>query len=311
MAMTKSALPLPPSSAKSTEDEGEEDDYMSMTIAEPATPIQKETYTQRRIRKKREAEARAHPKSKAQLAADADAAREDGLAKALDNKSKGFQMMAKLGFKPGEALGKAENPNARTEPLGIAMKENRSGVGMENEKKRKLREDMERVLGAEKRQKAEEGDYRVRVAREREAKRVEGRFWGAMRVLEGLEQPEGKSSMSSRRVNVLWRGLVMEREQKERERRTRYDLAQSLSKNATYNDSEEDEQDRQALGKEEADVEEEDEELDEFMALEGSERLRRLVGYLREKHFYCFWCKFQYEDEGMDGCPGLTEDEHG
>ena len=32
----------------------EEDDYMSMTIAEPSAPKQKETYTQRRIRKARE-----------------------------------------------------------------------------------------------------------------------------------------------------------------------------------------------------------------------------------------------------------------
>lgn len=30
------------------------DDYMSMTIAEPAKPAEKETYTQRRIRKQRE-----------------------------------------------------------------------------------------------------------------------------------------------------------------------------------------------------------------------------------------------------------------
>ena len=30
------------------------DDYMSMAIAEPAKPFEKETYTQRRIRKQRE-----------------------------------------------------------------------------------------------------------------------------------------------------------------------------------------------------------------------------------------------------------------
>ena len=32
----------------------EEDDYMSMAIAEPSGPKQKETYTQRRVRKARE-----------------------------------------------------------------------------------------------------------------------------------------------------------------------------------------------------------------------------------------------------------------
>ena len=34
--------------------EEEEEDYMSMAIAEPTIPKQKETYTQRRIRKQRE-----------------------------------------------------------------------------------------------------------------------------------------------------------------------------------------------------------------------------------------------------------------
>ena len=216
-------------------------------------------------------------------------------------------MMAKLGFKPGAALGASSNPNARTEPLGILVKEDRGGVGMQNEKKRKFREEAQ---GVEKKQRAEEGDYRERVGREREEKRVEGMFGGAMRVLEGLEQPEGGEKVPVRKVNVLWRGLVRERREKERERRARYDLHQSLSRSAAYEDPDEDEYDRQALGIEEEDLEEEDEELDKFLNLEGKERLRRLVVYLREEHRYCFWCKFKYEDERMEGCPGLEEENH-
>lgn len=254
-----------------------------------------------------QAEAKARPRSKAELAAAADAARDDALSTALPNTSKGFQMMAKLGFKPGAALGAPSNPNARTEPLHISVKEDRGGVGMQNEKKRKFREEAE---GVEKRQKAEEGDYRERVAREREEKRVEGMFWGAMRVLEGLEQPEGGDKVPVKKVNILWRGLVRERREKERERRARHDLHQSLSRSAAYEDPEEDEQDRQALGIEEEDVEEEDEELDAFLGLPGKERLRRLVEYARQQHQYCFWCKFRYEDEKMGGCPGLGEDDH-
>lgn len=306
--MVKLATPAP--SSESHPPIQEEDDYMSMTITEPTAPLQKETYTQRRIRKQREAEARSRPKSKTELAAAAEAARDNTLSTALPNTSKGFQMMAKLGFKQGGALGAATNPNARTEPLGVVVKEGREGVGMENEKKRKFREEVEKGEGVEKMRKVEEGDYRERVGREREEKRVEGLGWGAMRVLEGLEQPEGVEKVPTRKINVLWRGLVRERELKERERRMRYDLHQSLSKNAAYEDPEEDKQDRQALGKEEEDVEEEDEELDEFLALEGKERLRRLVEYLREKYFYCFWCKCKYEDESMEGCPGPEEDDH-
>ena len=216
-------------------------------------------------------------------------------------------MMAKLGFKPGAALGASSNPNTRTEPLSISVKQDRGGVGMQDEKKRKFREEAE---GVEKKQKAEEGDYRERVGREREEKRVEGMFWGAMRVLEGLEQPEGGDKEPIKKVNLLWRGLVRERREKERERRARYDLHQSLSRSATYEDAEEDELDKQALGKEEEDVDEDDEELDGFLGLEGKQKLRRLVEYLRQEHQYCFWCKFKYEDEKMDGCPGLEEDDH-
>lgn len=216
-------------------------------------------------------------------------------------------MMAKLGFKPGAALGASSNPNARTEPLSISVKEDRGGVGMQNEKKRKFREEAE---GVEKKQKAEEGDYRERVGREREEKRVEGMFWGAMRVLEGLEQPEGGDKVPVKKVNLLWRGLVRERREKEKERRARYDLHQSLSRSAAYEDAEEDELDKQALGKEEEDVDEIDEELENFLGLGGKQRLRRLVEYLRQEHQYCFWCKFKYEDEKMDGCPGMEEDDH-
>ncbi len=256
---------------------------------------------------RRQAEARSRPKSKAELAAAAAAARDDALSTALPSTSKGFQMMAKLGFKPGAALGAPSNPNARTEPLGISVKEDKGGVGMLNERKRKFREEAE---GAEKKLKAEEGGYRERVSREREEKRVEGMFGGAMRVLEGLEQPEGRENVPVKKVNVLWRGLARERREKERERRARYDLHQSLSRNAAYEDPQEDEYDRQALGKEEEDVEEEDEELDAFLSLDGKERLRTLVEYLREQHQYCFWCKFKYDDENMEGCPGLEEDDH-
>ena len=90
----------------------------------------------------------------------------------------------------------------------------------------------------------------------------------------------------------------------------RYDLHQSLSRNTNYDDPEEDRDDRRALGKEEEEFDEEDEELEAFNALEPKERLRRLVEYLRDEYHYCFWCKFKYPDEGMEGCPGLTEDDH-
>jgi hypothetical protein len=61
----------------------------------------------------------------------------------------------------------------------------------------------------------------------------------------------------------------------------------------------------------EIELEEEDEELDAFNALEPAERLAKLVLFLRENYRYCFWCKYTYEtDLELEGCPGLTEEDH-
>ena len=109
---------------------------------------------------------------------------------------------------------------------------------------------------------------------------------------------------------------MRKREEKERERRMRYDLHQSLSRLPTYEDQNEDQDYKLALGKEAIqhtlveDLEEEDPELDTFTSLEVAERLQRIVDYLRETHWYCFWCKYTYPDKDFEGCPGLTEEEH-
>ncbi|KAF2221901.1 hypothetical protein BDZ85DRAFT_264571 [Elsinoe ampelina] len=56
--------------------------------------------------------------------------------------------------------------------------------------------------------------------------------------------------------------------------------------------------------------EEDDDEMQEFLELGAGERLDRTVRYLREKWWYCFWCKARYDDKELDGCPGVTEDDH-
>ncbi|MCJ1342406.1 hypothetical protein MMC31_000589 [Peltigera leucophlebia] len=293
MAEEAPSAPSKPASA-------EEVDYMNMTIHEPTHPPQKETYTQRRIRKKREAEEKQY--------SPINPPGRPSIATALSNTSKGFKMLAKLGYTPGSALGAPGNKNAMLEPIGVELKEDRSGIGLLNEKKRKFREEVEVKERAEK---AEEVGFRERVAREREHKRIEGLLASAMRVLEGLEENADEAQEPRRKkkkVNVLYRGLVRQRQEDERERRARYDLHQSLSRNAAY--EKEDDDDRLALGTEEEDVEEADDELHAFESLEPEERVQRLIDELREKWWYCFWCKCRYENEAMDGCPGKSEDDH-
>jgi hypothetical protein len=317
----------------------EDDDYMNMIFEDPDASKKPETLTQRKKRLAREAEIKSRPKSKAELAEEERKKREAALnSTTLDTSSKGFKMMAALGYKPGTALGvsrpggaSADKDDRLLEPLGLEMKDTRSGVGADAEKKRKFREEMEAQAEVEKKRKVETGDFRERQQKEREEKKMEGQMWGAMKVCERLEEEEEDqeaqetetaNGVKRRRtkplksVNVLWRNLVKQRAINERDRRMRYDLHQSLSRRPDYDDPDEEEDDRMALGKKaeteevDVDLDEEDEELNEFEALEVPEKLTKLVAYLRERWHYCFWCKFQYPDKEMEGCPGLTEEDH-
>lgn len=353
------------------EEEEEEDDYMNMTFDD--TPAkQPETSLQRSQRLRKEGLKRGIIPSKAELAAQERQRREEGLSRSLitgksaagapaaaedgessaavnpkKTKSKGLAMMAKMGFTPGSALGSRDNPSARSEPLRIETKEDRGGIGADADRKRKLAEAAE-AAGAAKRARVEElGDYRVRMARERDAARKEKLVFAAQKVAEKMDEDDGggtspaaaaadvaapgaKAASSSRplkSVPVVYRGLVRRREEAERDRRMRYDLEQSSgglsARLPAYEDEGMDEDDKMALGTAGGgrnekktvympadDLDEEDAELDEFEALEAGEKLARLVAYLRERHRYCFWCKLAYPDEEMEGCPGLTEEDH-
>ncbi|PTB65355.1 hypothetical protein BBK36DRAFT_1122063 [Trichoderma citrinoviride] len=328
----------------------DEDDYMNMTFQD--APPTTETSVQRAERLKRESRARGIIKSKAQLAQEEAAAREKALATSLledarAKKSKGLAMMAKMGFKGGGLGKKTEDGqgSGKAEPIKISIKDDRGGIGMESEKKRKLQE------AAEEREiksvKIDPLEYRERMREERENARLEAQLRAAQRTAERLDEektstelsqnplllpppsassgeeaskskskPKTTSSRPLKSVPVIYRGLVRHREEKELERRKKHELEQSLSRLPTYeNSEEEDDDDKMALGKDvnfsiAEDLDEEDEELEEFNALDLGTRLARLVMYLRERHRYCFWCKMAYPDAEMDGCPGITEEDH-
>lgn len=304
------------------DDEDEEEDYMSMIVAD--APTGRETLTQRQKRLQREREIRGRPLSKAELAKQEKEKREAALAKSiLEKQNKGLRMMEKMGYKSGSGLGRASaNGEARIEPVGITMKEDRGGIGMAQEQARRVREAMGKEGDAE--EKKEEVDpevYRQRVAEEREERRCEGLFYAAQKVAEKLDmEAQGvaeedigkKREVPLKAINILWRGAVRYRENKEAARRLKHEMLQSLTTPLSELDAE----DRNALGlgnvtEEDLDVEEEDEELDQFEAKPFKERLGMVVQYLRDRYNYCFWCKYKYPDEAMDGCPGTDEDSHG
>ncbi|KAF2459961.1 hypothetical protein BDY21DRAFT_281080 [Lineolata rhizophorae] len=317
-----------PSAGEASDDE---DDYMAMSFAEPDSPAHKETSMQRRARRVREGEIKGRVKSKAEREADAAAAQEEALATALDDSNKGFRMMAKLGYKRGAALGKSEG--ARTEPIKLSRKDDRGGIGLEAERKRKLRDEAGNVPNKAK---FDEWDYRDRMAQEAQERRIEGQIFHAQRMAETLDTEEeaggntagqgidsGTKPLTS--CNVLWRGLVLQRQADEEEQQMRRERDRNLSrfKDCVYSaddgDSSDDDEHRNVLEAklndrtlfdEQDDEPEADPELEEFNSLPPAERLTRLLVYLRDKHHYCFWCKCKYPDFALDGCPGVDEEDH-
>lgn len=282
-----------------------------------------------------QSEARGFQKSKKEKEEDAVLARELALTTALDTSSKGFKMMAKLGYKPGAALGKSED--ARTEPIKVTPKEDKSGIGHENEKKRKILEKFQEAAKKVKVDEDQQEDYRERLRQEREDAKILSQIYHAQKVIEQLdteadEVDSGYQDHTSAKnvpkvpleqrtlksINVLWRGRRKTILQKKAESRMKFAMQQRLSKLPVYDDADEDELDQMANSTNfhtkheffEDDLYEDDEELADFEALSPPERLDKMVMYLRDTYHYCFWCKHKYEDSEMEGCPGLLEEEH-
>lgn len=55
--------------------------------------------------------------------------RDEGLGIAISSKNKGFEMLAKMGYKQGQAIGKSSQ--GILEPIGIDIKSDRGGLGRE------------------------------------------------------------------------------------------------------------------------------------------------------------------------------------
>ena len=53
--------------------------------------------------------------------------RHEGLQKSIDSSNKGFAMLAKMGYKAGDSLGKSNT--GRVEPIPIEVKNDRGGLG--------------------------------------------------------------------------------------------------------------------------------------------------------------------------------------
>lgn len=297
---------------------------MNMVFEDAPKGPKFETSLQRAARKRKEGEAKARQKTKAERREEAEAAREAALATALPETNKGFKMMAKFGFKQGDSLGKSED--ARKDPIQVNIKEDRGGIGLESEKKRKFREQFAEAERLAKRSKEEEGDYLEMRRQEQKEKKLERDLDNAQRTAERLHDKAAEEKGTPepvekplKDINVLWRARARRRVEKEHEKQQRRELENSLSSRLPTLAPEDDDNDSKvAQGRDlapfyttlEHNLEDEDPELAEFEALPVSERLHKVLVHLRENYRYCLYCGYEYPDAEMEGCPGITEEDH-
>ncbi|KAG6880288.1 hypothetical protein C0992_000065 [Termitomyces sp. T32_za158] len=214
---------------------GDEDDYLSDKFLNPesSTSAQPKTYAQ--LRKEAEKQSRLkneqnRVKSRRQRELEA---REEGLNKSLFERAKeeedagissgnkALSMMKKMGFKPGQALGKTEEPEVKpaqdshapapestpplsghiVKPIPLNEWQGKKGIGL-NKRAASPSTSAERAAKMAKMAKEAEEvshqDYRNRSRREYEEKRAEGRLGPAQRTCITLDEQAGKT------FHVLW-----------------------------------------------------------------------------------------------------------
>ncbi|KAG1146966.1 hypothetical protein G6F61_009185 [Rhizopus arrhizus] len=266
----------------------DEEDYMSLKFLEEAKSFEnenkKESYSERRKRQLREQQQKAYIKPRHILEQEE---RERGLQTSVDNDNKGMKMLMKMGFKKGNALGK-KGTEGIMEPIKVDLKTGRQGIGMESELRKREREEEEEM--ERKKVKIDPDDFRAIMAQRAKESQHMRYLVAAVSICQKLDEESGVES------NILW--LLKPEEEKE--------------------DKEE--------GEEEEDKEEEDKEVEEetkqeiypeeevenLKSLPLDEKVEKLINYLREKYYYCFWCRAKYEDQKDldENCPGTDEEDH-
>lgn len=203
------------------------------------------------------------------------------LSQPLAADNKGFQLLAKMGYKAGSGLGK--NENARIEPIGICIKNDRGGLGREaaiaelKVKRQELRRaHLLRKAGIESSGEISTEEYRRRATQKAEERKL---LYDVRRCQQTCESLDLSAGVLEPELDFFWPPKPIEQNAKE------------------DTDAE----------TEEIPIEEEREEQYSI-----EEQLELLMTYLRTSYQFCYWCGTHYENAEDLGsnCPGLTRDEH-
>ncbi|KAJ7068108.1 hypothetical protein C8F01DRAFT_1078710 [Mycena amicta] len=321
-------------------------------LVEPSTSSAAKSYSQLRKdaeKKSREKNEQNRIKGRRQREVES---REEGLNKSLfvrakededagiSSSNKALSIMMKMGFKPGQALGKPENdpqpdapsetPNIATshkaDPLPINEWTGKRGIGL-GVKRARSPTAAERVAKmARMADNTRNLDFRDRARQEYEERRAEGRLAPAQRTCVSLDEKAGKA------FNALWvnprepdtfpPGLIDALNtfgiSSETGPHHKLDGIEARLRSQMAADA------LQPLGDlsddgnsatphiEQQFPSEVLEETAQFLRLQACDRLEIVLSYLRDTYSYCFWCGSQYDnaEEMASQCPGASEEAH-
>jgi hypothetical protein len=215
--------------------------------------------------------------------------RDEALAQPLPETNKGFQLLARMGYQPGQGVGAAAT--GRAEPVAVDVKQDRLGLGAVNKSAARRDAQREREAGAEARRgqaqlrdearrEGEAQSYQQRTASQFAARKVEGQLRRALAACEALDLGAGIAD------SAMW-GASLE---------------QHLPAEGAADEAADEAADDEALrARREA-----------WAALASADKLARAAEYLRSRHLYCIHCAAQYggEEELAAHCPGPGEDDH-
>ncbi|KAK4515748.1 uncharacterized protein ATC70_010701 [Mucor velutinosus] len=279
--------------------EDDEDDYMSTKFLETAQEFEskrQESYSEKRKRQLREQQEKAYIKPRAQLEAEE---REKGLQKSIEQSNKGMKMLMKMGFKQGQGLGSSKGGSSSgiAEPIQVDLKLGRSGIGMDSEMRKREREQEEEEL--RKRVHIDPEEFRNQMASKAKDAQLVRYVNAAVSICEKLDEENQVES------NILW---------------TLKPPPPPTVTSTEPEDVEQSQQQQLEKEKEEAENKEQEEaeptyspeEVDALKSLPLDDQLAKLVDYLRETYFYCFWCRAKYADQADldENCPGTSEEDH-
>ncbi|KAK9466357.1 hypothetical protein V1512DRAFT_276367 [Lipomyces arxii] len=303
-------------------DEDSEEDYMKMTIHD--VPKLDPTYTERRQQTIRQQELKSRTKAPLII-------QREKLQKGLDTSlipqsdddnstnNVALSIMKKMGFIPGQALGKSNQADNVNDPLRVALKYDRAGIGMEESIRRQLQQQQDEATAQDK---AQQESYLERVKQEQTEKKLIAQVHAAQKVCQELDvssDPRLESTLfehttssrnildvpTIRTVNFLWRGLIIEQQTAAQEKLLRKRI---LDRPVSLDAEPEDFAQIEELTPEDF----VDDELTEFDAIEPAQKLQVILEYLRQKYAYCFWCGCKYDDQAdlNENCPGINEVDH-